>query len=158
MWKRLLLLASLAACGSDPVDAEGTYSINVTNKTNGCNFQNWMENESAPNIPVVINQEGSDVNADVMGGTRVWLDLVFGAHIFNGKVDGDELDLDLVGTNSTTMGNCTLTVDAQLLATLDGDLLAGRINYRWNGNGNTDCAPYDGCLSFQEMNGARPPQ
>jgi hypothetical protein len=26
------------------------------------------------------------------------------------------------------------------------------------GTGNSDCAPYDGCTSFQEMNGTRPPQ
>ena len=155
--KRLLLLL-LAACGSDPVNAEGTYTLNVTNRTNGCQFQNWMEGDTAMGIQAVINQEGSSANADVMGGTRVWLDLVFGAHIFNGVVDGNELDLDLVGTRSTTMGNCTLTVDAQLLATLEGDVLTGRLNYRWHGNGNTDCAPYDGCLSYQDMNGARPPQ
>jgi hypothetical protein len=156
--KRLILLAGLAACGGDPVNAEGTYTIAVTNRDNGCNFQNWTVGDSATGIQVVINQEGSSVNADVMGATRIYLDLVLGSHVFNGKVDGDELDMTILGTRSATMGNCTLTVDANLLATLDGDVLTGRINYRYHGNGNTDCAPYDGCISFQEMNGTRPPQ
>jgi hypothetical protein len=153
-----MLLLLVGACGGDPVNAEGSYTISVTNKTNGCNFTNWNEGDSATNIGVVINQEGSDANADVMGATRVYLDLVLGSHVFNGSVDGNDLDLAIAGTRSATMGNCTLTVDAELLATLSGDVLTGRINYSYHGNGNTDCAPYDGCISYQEMNGTRPPQ
>jgi hypothetical protein len=155
--KRLLLCAALAACGSDPVDAEGTYTISVTNRDNGCNFTNWMVGDSAANISVVVNQEGESANADVMGLTRIYLDAVLGSHVFNGTVDGNELSLNIVGTQSTMQGNCTLTVDAELNATLEGDVLTGRINYRWHGNGNSDCAPYDGCLSYQDMNGTRPP-
>ena len=159
--KRLLLLAgiaALAACGSDPVNAEGTYTISVTNRDNGCNFNNWTVGDSAAGIQVVVNQEGTAVNADVMGATRVYLDLILGSHVYNGTVDGSDLNLDIVGTRSAAMGNCTLTIDSQLLATLNGDVLTGRLNYHYHGNGNSDCAPYDGCTSFQEMNGTRPPQ
>jgi hypothetical protein len=154
--KRLLLFAALAACG-DPVNAEGTYTISVTNRENGCNFQNWTVGDSAANIQVVVNQEGESANADVMGITRIYLDAVLGAHVYNGTVDGDELHLSIVGTRSTTQGNCTLTVDSDLDATLDGDVLTGRLNYRYHGNGNTDCSPYNGCTSYQDMNGTRPP-
>ncbi|HEY5950347.1 MAG TPA: hypothetical protein VIV40_32875 [Kofleriaceae bacterium] len=156
--KRLVLLLGIAACGSDPVNAEGTYTIAVTNRDNGCQFQNWTVGDSAAGIQCTINQEGENANADVTGLTRAYLDAVLGSHVFNGKISGDELDLVILGTRSATMGNCTLTVDAQLLATLNGDVLTGRINYRYHGNGNTDCAPYDGCVSYQEMNGTRPPQ
>jgi hypothetical protein len=158
--KRLILLGFvvLAACGGDPVNAEGTYTVSVTNRDNGCNFQNWTAGDSATNIQVVVNQEGTTANADVMGATRVYLDLILGAHVYNGTVDGADLNLSVAGTRSTTMGNCTLTIDSELLATLDGDVLTGRLNYSWHGNGNTDCAPYDGCVSYQAMNGTRPPQ
>lgn len=157
--KRLILLVGLACgCGSDPVNAEGQYTINVTNKDNGCNFQNWTVGDSATNIGVAINQQGTSANADVMGATRVYLDLILGSHIFNGTVDGSDLDLKIAGTRSTTQGNCTLTIDSELLATLNRDTLTGRINYHYHGNGNTDCAPYDGCTSYQDMNGTRPPQ
>jgi hypothetical protein len=158
--KRLILLGFivLAACGGDPVNAEGTYTVNVTNRDNGCNFQNWTAGDSAMNIGVTINQEGNNVGADVAGITGGYLDLILGSHVYNGTVDGDELDLSIAGTRSTTMGNCTLTIDSQLLATLDGDVLTGRLNYSWHGNGNTDCAPLDGCVSYQAMNGARAPQ
>jgi len=157
--KRLLLLAvATLGCGGDPVDAEGTYTLSVTNRDNGCNFANWQEGDSATNIKVAINQEGENANADVMDGTRAVLDFLIGGHTFNGKVDGNELDLVLLGTRSSTQGNCTLTVDAQLLAELNGDVLTGRFNYSYNGNGNSDCAPYDGCITYQDMNGTRPPQ
>jgi hypothetical protein len=156
--KRLILLVSLAACGGDPVDAEGTYTLSVTNKENGCNFANWTVGDTATNIQAVINQEGSHANADVMGGTRAVLDFILGDHIFSGDVDGNELDLVILGTRSVTMGNCTLTVDSNLLAELDGDVLTGHIDYHYHGNGNSDCAPYDGCTTTQDMNGTRPPQ
>lgn len=152
------LVAGLAACGGDPVDAEGTYTISVTNRENGCNFPNWTVGESAAGIQVVINQQDTNVNADVMGVTRIYLDAILGSHVFEGIVDGNDLDMIILGNQSTTMGNCTLTLDAQLLATLNGDVLTGRINYHYHGNNNPDCAPYDGCTSYQEMNGTRPPQ
>jgi hypothetical protein len=155
--KRLLLLTAVAACGGDPVNAEGTYTISVTNRDNGCNFANWVIDNSAANIGVVINQEGEDANADVMGLTRIYLDAVLGAHVFQGKVDGDELDLRIVGTTKITTGNCVdHTIDASLQSTLDGDVLTGRINYTIVGTGAT-CTPYDGCVSYQDMNGTRPP-
>ena len=156
--KRLILLVVLGACGGDPVNAEGTYSLNMTRRTNGCNFENWNEGEQFTNIEVVINQEGSSANADVMGGTRSVLDFLLGSHIYNGSVDGDELDLTILGTRSFPQGNCTLTVDSDFLGTLDGDVMTGRIEFHYHGNGNPDCAPYDGCTSFFEMNGTRPPQ
>jgi hypothetical protein len=155
--KRLILLVAVAACGGDPVNAEGTYTISVTNRANGCNFANWVIDNSAANIGVVINQEGADANADVMGLTRIYLDAVLGAHVFQGKVDGDELDLTITGTTKITTGNCVdHTIDAQLKSTLDGDVLTGRINYTIVGAGST-CTPYDGCVSYQDMNGTRPP-
>ena len=155
--KRLLLLGALAACGGDPVNAEGTYTMSVTNRDNGCNFANWTIGNSAASIGVVINQEGEDVNADVEGLTRIYLDAVLGGHVFQGTVDGDELDMKIQGTTKITTGNCVdHTIDAQLKATLDGDILTGRINYTIVGTGST-CTPYDGCTSYQDMNGTRPP-
>jgi hypothetical protein len=155
--KRFLLLASLAACGSDPVDAEGTYSVSVTNRANGCNFMGWTIDESAANIGVVVNQEGEDVNADVMGLTRIYLDGVLGGHVFQGTVDGDELDMSITGNKTFTTGNCVdHTIDARMRATLEGDVLEGRIDYTIVGTGST-CEPYDGCVSYQDMNGTRPP-
>ncbi len=156
--KRFIWLVALAACGGDPVDAEGTYTISVTNRENGCNFPNWTVGNSATNISVVINQEGEDVNADVMGLTRVYLDAVLGSHVFHGTVDGSELDLSIDGTTEYQNAECTGTIDARLTAELDGDVLTGRIDYTVDGAGDPECAPFSGCITYQDMNGTRPPQ
>jgi hypothetical protein len=154
----LLLAAILAGCGGDPVDAEGTFTISVTNKDNGCNFDNWNVGDSASNIQVNITQEGESAIASVEGATKGVLDFWLGDHSFSGNVDGDHLDLTLVGTRSRMTGNCTWTVDAVLDATLDGDIIKGRLNYTGNGNSNTDCAAITGCVTYQDFNGTRPPQ
>ena len=154
----ILLIGVLAACTSDPVDAEGTYTVSVTNRENGCNFDPWTAGANATNITAVINQEGENAGAEITGVTGAYLDLILGSHVFNGKVDGDALDLTILGTRSGTTGNCTFTLDARLRATLDGDVLTGRIDYSKHGNGNPDCAPINGCVTYQDMNGTRPPQ
>ena len=158
MKRIILLVATLAACTSDPVDAEGTYTVSVTNRENGCNFDPWTAGNNATNITTVINQEGTSAGAEVTGVTGAYLDLILGSHVFSGAVDGDELDLTILGTRSAVTGNCTFTLDARLHAALDGDVLTGRIDYSKHGNGNSDCAPLDGCITYQDMNGTRPPR
>ena len=155
--KRLILLALVAAGCTSDVNAEGTYTISVTNRTNGCNLANWTEGDTASNITVAMSQEDNRLTADVMGVTRIYLDIVLGGHVFTGHVHGDELDLLLESSRSQTTGNCVYTINAHMLSVLDRDTLIGRINYESATNGNSDCAGITGCVSYQDMNGTRPP-
>ena len=43
-------------------------------------------------------------------------------------------------------------------ASLKGDVLQGEIDYRGVTNKNPDCGSLEGCLSFQDFNGTRPPR
>ena len=132
--KRLIVLAGLvglSSCGGDPVNAEGTYTINVTNRENGCNFANWTVGESASNIQVVINQQDTNVNADVMGVTRIYLDAILGSHVFEGIVDGNckvfgQENLYVAGSSVfPTGGYCNPTLSiVQLALRLGGHLRA----------------------------------
>jgi hypothetical protein len=150
------LLAVVAGC-SDPANVEGTWTVALTNRDNGCSFGNWTVGESATNVQVVFTQNGESVNADVQGLAEIGLALLLGADgIFSGSVDGDELDLVREGTNPTTMGNCTFTYNAQILATVSGGTMEGRIEYRAQHNNNSDCAAVT-CLTYQDFNGVRPP-
>lgn len=150
---------ALSACGGDdPVDAAGTYAVSLTNRENGCNNPNWTVDETATGIGVVITQNGTGVTADVQpGGARIALDLVLGGHVFTGTVDGNHLDLLITGTPSFSMGTCDYTIDAEIDATLDGDVLSGNIYYRARTDGATDCGALTGCASRQQMLGNRPP-
>lgn len=154
------VLATSGACGGDPVDAAGDYSISVTSRENGCGFDGWTEDESTSNIGLVITQDGEDLTGTITGPTAAFLDLVLGGHVFRGSVDGDELTMELFGTRSATEGNCTYTVNATVGGTLDGDVLVGDILYKAATNGNPDCSTLGltGCASRQEFNGTRPPQ
>ncbi len=154
-----MLPCLLVACGGgDPANVEGDYAIALTNRDNGCNLANWTVDESSSNIPVMIEQDGSTATANVMAGAGVVLDLALGSHIYEGEIDGDDLFLELFGTRSQTQGNCTFTFNSEIDASIDGDTLTGVINYKAATVGNPDCAPLEGCVSFQEFNGTRPPQ
>jgi hypothetical protein len=157
--KCLIAIAVLGACSSsDPVQLSGMYTVGVTNRDNGCNFPNWTVGAMTSGVSVNITQTGENATADVTGGTGVVLDFAFGSSAFSGTVTGDMVDLKLQGTRVQTQGNCTYTYDGEILATSNGDLLTGRIEYRPATNGHTDCASVDGCLTYQEFNGSRPPQ
>jgi hypothetical protein len=160
--KRLLGIAltlAFGACGSgSDVDVAGEYTIALTNRDNGCELENYTEGEQASNIPVSITQEGSNVTATVGGGGGLVLDLALGSRVFTGEVDGDDVFLELFGTRGQQQGNCSFTFNSAIDATLDGDVLTGTIDYRAATNDNPDCAALEGCRTFQEFNGTRPPQ
>jgi len=157
--KRLaLLVIACTACGGSDADVSGNFNVAVTNRDNGCNFQNWTVGNSANGIAVTVTQDGSNVTATVGGVTGGLLDLVLGGHAYTGVVDGNDLDLNLIGTRSMLMGNCTFTYNSEIAASISGDVLTGEIHYRGAGNGNSDCTSITGCDSFQDFNGNRPPQ
>ncbi len=152
------LSIALVACGSDdPVAAAGTYTIALTNRENGCNNANWTVGAMTSGVGVTITQNGGAASAEVQGAARLTLDVVLGNHIFTGEVHGNHLDLLITGTNSFSMGTCDYTIDAQIDATLDGDVLSGNIFYRARTDGAADCGALTGCASRQELLGNRPP-
>ncbi len=157
--KRLVVIGLLAACSSDPVNVAGNYTVGVTSRDNGCNLGGWTVGQMTSGISVQITQTGGDATANVTGfGAAFGLDVLLGSHAFTGTVDGNSLDLKIMGTNAQQSGNCTFTYTGEIVATSNGDSLAGRINYTPATNGNSDCAAITGCVSFQEFNGSRPPQ
>ena len=153
----LVLAVFLAACGGN-ADVSGNYTINLTNRENGCNFNNWTVDASTSGVMATLVQAEANVSATIEGPAAVVLDVVLGARTFTGGVDGDDLSLQILGTNSATSGNCTYTINATLDATLSGDALAGTIKYNAATNGNPDCATITGCESRQDFNGTRPPR
>jgi hypothetical protein len=158
------VLVAICACGrlgfdsSSNVDASGNYSVATTNRDNGCNIFGWTVGQQTTGIPVTITQQQTNASADVMGSDGGFLDALLGGHVFTGTVDGNSLDLRYIGTKTNTQGNCTYTFNSEILATLSGDALSGRIDYVGAGNGASDCAAIQGCVSYTEYNGSRPPR
>ncbi|MGE0399292.1 MAG: hypothetical protein AB7T06_21450 [Kofleriaceae bacterium] len=150
----------LAACSDDePANVEGNFTVSVANRDNGCNFPNYTVGDTQAGIPVTITQEGTNVTATIMGLTGAGLSLGLGSNIFSGTVDGDQMVLDLFGTRPQMQATCTYTFNAKILGSVDGDAIEGRVEYRaaTTTPSNPDCASIQGCLTFQEFNGTRPP-
>jgi len=157
-WSLLTVVAVCSACGDDPADVAGAYTVNVTNGANGCAFANWTVGASSSNIAVTVAQDGPAATASVGGLTGNFLDAWLGGHVFSGTVDGDQLDLTLIGTRAGSMGSCAYTFNAVIAARSSGDVLTGEIRYQAQTNGGLDCAALTGCASVQAFNGARPPR
>jgi hypothetical protein len=157
--RRLVVLMIMAGCGGgEDADVAGDFTIALTNRDNGCELENWTVGEQASNIPVIITQSSDNVTASVEAGAGVVLDVALGSHVYTGSVDGNDIFLELFGTRVAQTGNCTFSFNSEIDASLSGDSLTGRINYRAATNGNPDCSDLEGCVSFQEFNGARPPE
>lgn len=68
----VLAAAILAGCGSDPVDAEGTWTVSVTNRADDCNI-GWDVGQSSSNVQVSITQNSEAiecVNVQDFSGNR----------------------------------------------------------------------------------------
>ena len=58
----VLLLGT--GCAEDPANVEGVYTVAVTNRENGCGFQNWVEGDSSTGIEVTVtNSIGQTVSS-----------------------------------------------------------------------------------------------
>lgn len=152
-----LILLACVGCSSDPANVEGNYTIAVTNRDNGCAFANWMVGGQSAGIPVTVTQTDTMVSAKIEGVTGSFVALALGSATYSGKIDGDHLELDLYGTRSQMSGNCAFTYNSVIVGDVDGDTLTGRVEYTAATNNNPDCTAIEGCLSFQEFNGTRPP-
>ncbi len=139
-------------------DVAGDFTVNLTNRENGCAFTDWEVGSTSTGITVTITQDGDQVTAVVGGLTATFMDLWLGSHIYHGTVSGSSLDLILYGTNSRSQGNCTYTVNSTITAAIDGDVLTGDIRYSAATNNNPDCGALTGCTSRQDFNGTRPPR
>ncbi len=68
-------MVSTAACGSDPVDVAGDYSLSLTNHENACMFPNWNENATTTGVQMTLTQNGSSVSATAGGLVAPALDI-----------------------------------------------------------------------------------
>jgi hypothetical protein len=157
MMKHYILALCLIGCGDDLINATGSFTIAITNGQNGCNLQNWQVGSMASGIPLAVTQNGTAVTATVNGLTGTYMSLVLGSNSFIGSVSGNELDMKLVGTRPGNTGGCAYTINAEVSATLNGDILQGQIAYVPQTNHSPDCGVLNSCQSVQALNGTRPP-
>lgn len=146
----------LSGCGGT-ANVAGNYSLAVTNQDNGCSFDNWTVGQMTNGVPLVVTQSGENATATLQGLVGAYVQAAFGSASFTGTVDGLALALKLFGTRNITMGSCSYTVNAEVAATINGDVLTGTIEYKPATNGSPECGAIMACVSRQAFNGTRPP-
>src|SRR4051812_1638384 len=117
MVRKVCALATLCvACSSSssgpPADVSGSYTVAVTNRTNGCEFPNWNEGAVSTNVPFTITQDGANVSGTVGGLSGAYTAIVLGTSTFAGTVAGSSVSMTATGTRSTMKGNCAYTINA----------------------------------------------
>lgn len=152
----VLGLMGMAACSSESGNAAGDYMVSITNRGNDCGIASWTAG-TVNTATVTLTQSDSSVTASVTGLGAIALELIVGEHVYTGRISGDTLALNLFGTRTSTIGNCTYTLNSEIHAALDGDAMTGQIDYRSATNDNPDCAAIKDCRSFQDFTGTRPP-
>lgn len=148
--------ALVASCAA-PVDAAGTWSLNLTNGANVCMLDNWTPGEATTGVPVTITQSGETLTADVTGAYAAALDIYYGTHRFTGTVAADSVTLRLVGRAGAT-GTCAYTPVLELRSRVSGDTMSGTLGWFFDTNSSADCGMYATCRNEQAMNGSRPPR
>ncbi len=158
--------ALVLGCGGDDDDTpppaggtvEGAYTISITNRENGCGFDDFSTGESTAGIGLRLEASGSEATGTVTEvGSALVLSLVLGSNVFEGTVSGSSVTLTREGTTPFSQGSCAYTLNATLTATVSGDVIQGNLRYTAATNDSSDCADLEGCVTRQEFNGTRPP-
>jgi hypothetical protein len=132
--------ALLAGCGDEfsnvppeeppaPLDVAGSYTIAVTNSSNGCGFANWEQGATTQNLPFDVQQDGDDVSGTIGGAAGSLVTLWLGSATFQGKVEESHVTMTIFGTTSAVQAGCAYTINATAKGDSSGDLLEGSIHY-----------------------------
>ncbi len=162
LWTALLSVAMAPACSGSSFQAataniSGNYSVTLTDQADGCMFGgNWMPGASAQNVPVDIQQQGTNATATVRGVAALLLDVVLGSAMFSqGSVQGQSFTLTDIGSTPIKQGTCEYTIKATLAGSIDGDAIQGTLTYSETTNGSPDCTYHSTCTSVQTFAGVR---
>jgi hypothetical protein len=80
--------------GSVPVDAAGLYNVTLRNDDNGCDFENWVQDETTTNIGLRITQDENQATGAFEGLGGGLVALLLGTAELEGTVVGDEITLE----------------------------------------------------------------
>lgn len=105
----------------------GEYSVAVTNRENACGVDDWEEGNMASGIPLVIEQDGSEITGTIEGIVSLYLVAVTGNDEFEGAVSGDEFTMTSYGTTSPVVDGCSFTWNATVSGELSGNSIEGTV-------------------------------
>lgn len=154
IWVAWFVLGAGASACSD-ANVAGTYSAQITNRSDGCSLGLTPGNNATAMFNVT--QSGSDVTFVIEGLAGGFIAIQTGMNILTGEVDGDDISVEHKGTIENTLMSCKYTINARISAAQSGDAMQGRVEYRSATNNSPDCGSHQSCLTVQDFNATRPP-
>ena len=142
---------------SAPADVDGEYSVALTNRENGCEFQDWEVGGQTTAVPLTIEQKDEEVTGQVTSFAGLVLWALTGNATFRGTAGPSSVTMEIQGNVRHREGACEFWVDATLEAEVSGETLSGTITYEKRPLPGADCSLSPGCSSIQAFNATRPP-
>ncbi|MDP3274762.1 MAG: hypothetical protein Q8Q09_06160 [Deltaproteobacteria bacterium] len=152
-------LASAGIAGCAPADVAGNYTGALTNGSNDCNLSNFTPGDTSSGITLNVTQSGANVSAEVTGLAALALAAFTGNNMpFVGSVSGTGFFVSRRGTNAMSRGTCAYTTAIDVSAQLNGNTLAGTVQYFYQTNNAADCRELSTCRTTQNIAFVRPPR
>jgi hypothetical protein len=156
-----LIALGLTSCSSDEefedtVQVGGQYDMTVRNGTNACEFEDWVEGETATDIGLHIEQDRNDLAGRLEGSVgSLVVALALGTAEFTGTVAGNGVTLVAVSPYVSRDGSCTFSREVTLRGELNGNVMSGEIEHSLATNDAPGCEGMEDCVSVQTFDAIR---
>jgi hypothetical protein len=140
-----------------PQDVAGSYTVSVVNGVNGCAFDNYQPGNTTV-VPLTVTQQPDLATGRATFGSfiGIFYGFLVGSADYAIRVSGRSMDGIIVGKSTSQKDGCNVTYNAILSATVEGELIRGKVSFVSVPDGAPGCAKAL-CTSEQTFNGTRPP-
>jgi hypothetical protein len=156
-----LIALGLSSCSSDKEFEDtkqvgGQYDMTVRNGANGCQFEDWVEGETATDIGLHIEQDQNDLTGRLEGSVgSLVAALALGTAEFTGTVASNRVTLVAVSPYVSRDGSCTFSREVTLRGELEGNVMSGEIEHSLATNDAPGCEGMEDCVSVQTFDAIR---
>ncbi len=140
----------------DTKQVGGQYDMTVHNGTNGCQFEDWVEGDTATDIGLRIEQDQKDLVGRLEGSVgSLVVALALGTAEFTGEVASNRVTLVAVSPYVSRDGSCTFSREVTLRGELNGNVMSGEIEHSLATNDAPGCEGLEDCVSVQTFDSIR---
>jgi hypothetical protein len=154
---------AITDAGSDavapPQNLAASYSVSLLNGANGCAFDNFQPGNTTPGVPLTVTQAAdlATGRATFGGFPAIFYSFALGSADYAIRVSGNGMEGFIIGNKTAVRDGCTVTYNASLSATVEGELIRGKVSFYSVPDRDAGCSKAL-CTSEQTFNGTRPPQ
>jgi hypothetical protein len=136
VWWLLVLMplcgcARIDAVASGPVEAVGTYELQLVYRENGCGFSWPEEGRVLSGVELTVRPgEGAALEGEIGGAVGLFIGVSLGRNTLLGEIDHGRLLLRLDGRYSSELAGCAFVVGFDADTIVSGDDITGTLVFR----------------------------